>query len=136
MATLGDLAPEQVTITYQPGAQLAWIPSALSNQVIRVGIAIDGDPSQAFLFNAGTLFVTGLDTGGSNRDIVFDRRSELGFAYIVSRAPEALVVARTRIPGLELNMVDQVSTCQDPSRVQLAEAPARGEGISHRLWAG
>ena len=129
VATLGDLAPEQVTITYQPGAQLAWIPSALSNEVIRLGIAIDGDPSQAFLFNAGTLFVTGLDTGGSNRDIVFDPRSDRSFAYIVSRAPQALVVARTRIPGLELNMVDQVSTCQDPSRVQLAEAPARGGSV-------
>jgi hypothetical protein len=129
VATLGDLGPEQVTITYQPAAQLAWIPSAVSNQVIRVGIAIDGDPSQAFLFDAGTLFVTGLDTGGSNRDIVFDPRPERQLAYIVSRAPEALVVARGRIPGLQLSMVDQVATCRDPSRVQVAEAPARGGSV-------
>ncbi|MGD8605960.1 MAG: hypothetical protein PVH21_01610 [Myxococcales bacterium] len=126
VATLSNLASEQVTITYQPGAQVAWIPSAVSNQVIRVGIAIDGDPSQAFLFNAGTLFVTGLDTGGSNRDIVFDPRPDRNLAYIVSRAPEALIVAQGQIPGLELSMVDQISACQDPSRVQVAEAPARG----------
>lgn len=128
VAVVGDLAPEQVTIAYEPGAKRAWIPSALSQQIVRVGVAIDGDPTQAFLFNSGTLFVTGLDTGASNRDIVFDPRGG-NLAYIVSRAPEALVVARTQIPGLELNMVGQVSTCRDPSRVQLAEVPARGDSV-------
>lgn len=129
VATLSNLASEQVTITYQPGAKLAWIPSAISNRVVRVGIAIDGDPSQAFLFDAGTLFVTGLDTGGSNRDIVFDPRPDRNLAYVVSRAPEALVVAQTRAPGLELSMVDQISTCRDPSRVQVAEAPTRNGSV-------
>lgn len=125
-ATLGELAPEQVTITYEPGAKRAWITSAVSNLVIRVGIGIDGDPTQSYLFDAGTLFVTGLDTGGINRDIRFDPRPGRNLAYVVSRSPEALVVARSEAAGSELNMVGQVSTCRDPSRVQLAEVPARG----------
>lgn len=126
VATLEDLGPEQVTITYQPGARVAWIPSALSNELSRVGIAIDGDPSQAFLFDAGTLFVTGLDTGAINRDIVFDPRPGRGLAYVLSNAPQALIVARPEASGQQLDMVDQVSTCRDPSRVQVAEVPARG----------
>ncbi|KPK14302.1 MAG: hypothetical protein AMJ62_13240 [Myxococcales bacterium SG8_38] len=129
VATLSDLAPEQVTISYQPDAKRAWIPSALTTEIVRVGIAIDGDPTQAFLFDSGTLFVTGLDTGASNRDIRFDPRPGRELAYIVSRAPEALVVARTEAPGLELSMVGQVPTCRDPSRIQVAEVPARGESV-------
>lgn len=129
VATLSGLAPEQVMITYEPGAKRAWIPSALSTEIVRVGIAIDGDPTQAFLFDSGTLFVTGLDTGASNRDIRFDPRPGRDLAYIVSRAPEAVVVARTEVPGVELNMVGQISTCRDPSRIQLAELPARDESV-------
>lgn len=128
-AVVSDLAPEQVTISYEPGAKRAWVPSALTTQIVRVGVAIDGDPTQAFLFDAGTLFVTGLDNGASNRDIRFDPRPGRELAYIVARAPEALVIARTQVPGVELNMVGQVPTCTDPSRVQLAEVPARGESV-------
>ncbi len=128
-ASLEDLAPEQVTITYQPEAKRAWIPSALSTQVTRVGIGIDGDPTQSYLFDAGTLFVTGLDAGTSNRDIRFDPRPDRNLAYIVSRSPEALVVARTNVAGGDLNMLGQVSVCRDPSRVQLAEVPARGDTV-------
>jgi hypothetical protein len=128
-ATLDQLAAEQVTITYEPGAKRAWIPSALENVVVRVGIAIDGDPTQASLFDAGTLFVTGLDRGTSNRDIRFDPRPDRDLAYIVSRSPEALVVARSNVAGGQLNMVGQISTCRDPSRVQVAELPARGSSV-------
>ncbi len=125
-ATLDNLAPEQVTITYEPGAKRAWIPSALTNSVVRVGIGIDGDPTQSYMFNAGTLFVTGIDRGTSSRDILFDPRPDQELAYIVSRSPEALLVARTNVGGGELNMIAQISTCRDPSRVRLAEVPARG----------
>ena len=124
-ATLDGLAPEQVTITYEPDAKRAWIPSALTTVVTRVGIAVDGDPTQSYLFDAGTLFVTGLDRGTSNRDIRFDPRVDRDLAYIVSRSPEALVVARTNVAGGDLNMTGQVSICRDPSRVQLAEVPTR-----------
>jgi hypothetical protein len=125
-AGIDGLAPEQVTITYQPRAKRAWIPSSLSNNVARVGIGIDGDPAQSSLFNAGTLFVTGLDRGTNNRDIVFDPRPDKNLAYIVSNSPEALVVARSEVAGINLNMVGQITTCRDPSRVQIAEIPARG----------
>ncbi|UCF48098.1 MAG: hypothetical protein JSU89_13145 [Myxococcales bacterium] len=127
-ATLDDLAPEQVTITYEPGAKRAWIPSALSRAVVRVGIGIDGDPTQSYLFDAGTLFVSGLDDGSNNRDIRFDPRPGRDLAYIVSRSPEALVVARSNVAGGDLNMVGQISTCRDPSRLQIAEVPVPGRG--------
>ncbi len=105
-ATVEGLAPEQVTITRQPGSKIAWVPSALTNSIVRVGIGIDGDPTQSYLFNAGTLFVTGLDRGTSNRDILFDPRPDQNLAYIVSRSPEALLVARTNSAGENLTMID------------------------------
>lgn len=129
VATLDDLAAEQVTITYQPGARLAWIPSALEAAIIRVGVGIDGEPTLSYLFDAGPLFVTGLDFGVSQRDILFDPRADRDLAYIVSRSPEALIVARTNVAGGNLNMVGQVSTCRDPSRVQTALLPVRGESV-------
>ncbi|MGB7475477.1 MAG: hypothetical protein WBM26_04635 [Polyangiales bacterium] len=125
-ATIDDLAPEQVTITYEPGAKRAWIPSAEVPAIIRLGIGIDGDPTQSYLFDAGPLFVSGLDQGRSNRDIRFDPRPGQNLAYIVSRSPEALVVARSDVAGGDLSMVAQIPTCGDPSRVQIAEVPARG----------
>jgi hypothetical protein len=127
-ATLTGLAPEQVTITYEPGAKRAWIPSSITAQIVRVGIGIDGDPLQSYLFDAGPLLVTGLDDGAINRDILFDPRPARNLAYIVSKAPEALVVAQSESAGGELSMVGQISSCADPSRVQLAEVPAR-DGI-------
>jgi len=128
-ATIDNLAPEQVTITYEPGAKRAWIPSAEVPAIIRLGIGIDGDPTQSYLFDAGTLFVSGLDQGRSNRDIRFDPRPGRNLAYIVSRSPEALVVARSDVAGGDLNMIAQIPTCGDPSRVQIAEVPARGDTV-------
>jgi hypothetical protein len=130
-ATLDELAPEQVTITYEPGAKRAWIPSAEIAAVVRLGIGIDGDPTQSYLFNAGTLRVTGLDTGISNRDIRFDPRPGRNLAYIVSRSPEALIVARSNVAGGDLNMVGQIPTCRDPSRIQVAPItlPERDETV-------
>jgi len=123
-ATIDELAPEQVTITYEPGAKRAWIPSAEIAAIVRLGIGIDGDPTQSYLFDAGALRVSGLDTGISNRDIRFDPRPGRNLAYIVSRSPDALVVARSDVAGGDLNMVGQIPTCRDPSRIQVAEVPA------------
>jgi len=128
-ATIDELAPEQVTITYEPGAKRAWIPSAEFPVIIRLGIGIDGDPTQSYLFDAGPLVVSGLDTGRSNRDIRFDPRPGRNLAYIVSRSPEALLVARSDVAGGNLNMIGQIPTCRDPSRVQIAEVPARGDSV-------
>jgi hypothetical protein len=127
-ATVDELAPEQVTITYEPGAKRAWIPSAEVAAIVRLGIGIDGDPTQSYLFDAGTLFVSGLDNGRSNRDIRFDPRPGRNLAYIVSRLPEALVVARSNVAGGDLNMLGQIPTCRDPSRLQVAEVPVPGRG--------
>jgi len=125
-ATIDRLAPEQVTITYEPGAKRAWIPSAEVAAIVRLGIGIDGDPTQSYLFDGGPLIVSGLDTGRSNRDIRFDPRPGRNLAYIVSLSPQALIVARSDVAGGNLNMVAQIPSCQDPSRVQIAEVPARG----------
>ena len=125
-ATLDELAREQVTITYEPGAKRAWIPSALESVIVRVGIGLDGDPTQSYMFDAGPLFVTGLDRGTSQRDIRFDPRPDRNLAYIVSRSPESLIVAETDVAGQQLSMLGQIPTCLDPSRVQIAEVPARG----------
>jgi hypothetical protein len=122
-ATVDELAPEQVTITYEPGAKRAWIPSAEVAGIVRLGIGIDGDPTQSYLFDAGPLRVSGLDTGVSNRDIRFDPRPGRNLAYIVSRSPEALIVARSDVAGGDLSMVGQIPTCRDPSRIQVAEVP-------------
>ena len=128
-ATLDELAPEQVTITYEPGAKRAWIPSAEIAAITRLGIGIDGDPTQSYLFDAGRLLVSGLDNGFSNRDIRFDTRPDRNLAYIVSRSPEAVVVARSNVAGGDLNMLGQIPTCRDPSRIQIAELPARGDTV-------
>jgi hypothetical protein len=128
-ATLDELAAEQVTINYQPGAKVAWIPSALEQVIVRLGVGIDGDPTQSYLFDAGPQFVTGLDFGTSQRDIKFDPRPGRNLAYIVSRSPESIIVARTDVSGMNLNMVSQISTCRDPSRIEVAEVPARGESV-------
>jgi len=125
-ATVDELAPEQVTITYEPGAKRAWIPSAEVAAIVRLGIGIDGDPTQSYLFDAGPLFVSGLDTGTSNRDIRFDPRPDRNLAYIVARSPEALIVARSNVAGGDLNMLGQIPTCRDPSRIQVAEVPVPG----------
>ena len=126
-ATIDGLAPEQVTITLEPGTKRAWIPSAEAAVVIRLGIGIDGDPTQSYLFNAGTLAVSGLDTGAQNRDIVFDPRPDRNLAYIVAKAPQALIVAQSEASGLNLSMIGQISACRDPSRIQLGEVPT-GDG--------
>ncbi len=128
-ATVDGLAPEQVTIAYEPGAKRAWIPSAEVAAIIRLGIGIDGDPTQSYLFDAGPLRVSGLDTGRSNRDIRFDPRPDRNLAYIVARSPEALIVARSDVAGGDLNMVGQIATCRDPSRIQVEEVPV-GEGTT------
>ncbi len=128
-ATVDELAAEQVTITYQSGSKLAWIPSAIENVIVRLGVGIDGDPTQSYLFDAGPLLVTGLDFGTSQRDIKFDPRPGRDLAYIVSRSPEAVIVARSDVASVNLNMVGQISTCRDPSRIEVEEVPARGESV-------
>jgi len=126
VAALDGLADEQVTVTYQPGAKKAWISSQLTNQVVRVGVGIGDDPLQSDLFNAGTFFVTGLDRGDNMRDIQFDPRSDSNLAYLLSRSPQSLVVARSNASGSQLEVVDQISVCRGPSRLKLVELPARG----------
>ncbi|MEM9729726.1 MAG: hypothetical protein AAF997_14145 [Myxococcota bacterium] len=131
IATVDELAPEQVTVTVDPqptgpGAGTAWIPSQLTTQVTRVGIGIAEDDLYASsLSNAGTLIVTGIDNGNSMLDIQFpDDDSNL--VYLLSRSPESLVVAQRTVGGNQLNVVAQVSLCEGPSRLKLVELETRG----------
>lgn len=129
-ATLGELAPEQVTVTVDPiptgpTAGTAWISSQLSNQVIRVGIGLTTPINESSLSNGGTLFVTGIDMGNSMRDIQFPP-DDPDLVYLLSRSPESLVVARRTVAGNQLNVVDQISVCEGPSRLKLVELDTRG----------
>ena len=58
-----------------------------------------------------------------------NRSGRRNLAYIVSRSPNALVVARSNVAGGDLNMVGQIATCRDPSRIQVAEVPAGGSSV-------
>lgn len=122
-ATVDGLAPEQVTVTFEEGAMMAWIPSQLTQFVSRVGIAIDGDPTQSTLFDAGALIVEGIDQGFQQRAVAFDPRG--GVAYVVSGSPDSLLIARRDSVGDRLEIIEQVSLCLDPSRIQLSEIDGR-----------
>lgn len=121
VATIDELAQEQVTVTYEPDARVAWIPSANSNAVSRVGIALGSDPAQTVLFDEGPLVMSGLDSGIDARDVAFDPRpANAERAYVLSRSPESILVT-TRDPlGDELIFVPpQLPICRGPSRLQL-----------------
>ncbi|MEM7136897.1 MAG: hypothetical protein AAF500_09985 [Myxococcota bacterium] len=133
VATIDELAAEQVTITLEPPSNInenapktgtAWISSQLTPFVSRVGVGITDPIDESSLSNVGTLIISGIDTGDSMRDIQFDPRGN-GLAYLLSRSPESLVVAQRQAAGDQLNVVAQTSVCEGPSRVKLVELETR-----------
>lgn len=130
--TLAGLPTELVDITIDPMTQLAWLPSALNPVVGRVGIAFDGaadDPERSYLFNAGDLFMSGVDTGtvtrGDTRVIRFDPRPDVSRAYVLSRRPRALLVVDTEDSVSSVNVIDAIEVGFGPSRLDVVsfEAP-------------
>ena len=130
--TLAGLPTELVDITVEPSTQLAWLPSALNPVVGRVGIAFDGatmEPERSYLYNAGDLFVRGVDTGtvtrGDTRVVRFDPRPGVQRAYILSRRPRALLVADTSDTISNVEVIDAIEVGFGPSRLEVVSF-ARG----------
>lgn len=128
--TLSGLPTELVDITIEPETQLAWLPSALNPVVGRVGIAFDGmtaDPERSYLYNAGDLFMRGVDTGtvtrGDTRVIRFDPRPGVNRAYVLSRRPRALLVVDTEDSVSSVNVIDAIEVGFGPSRLDIVSFP-------------
>jgi hypothetical protein len=112
----------------------AWAPSANVAQIGRVGVAIDSETSDlmdSFVFDLGSLALTGIDTGGrgDTRDVVFDPRPGVDQAYILSRRPEAVLIAdRSNARPGDAGIVDAVPIGIGPSRLTIAEIDLAAEG--------
>ena len=131
--SVGGLAPELVTVAFEPRSRLFWMTSAGEPRLSRVGVAIDAltqDLERSFLFNAGDLQISDVDTGanaqGDVRDVVFDPREDVERAYVLSRRPEALFVASLAGTG-DLHIDDVIEVGDGPSRVVIRSFDVGGE---------
>jgi hypothetical protein len=116
-----------------------WAPSTDVAQIARVGVAIDGetrDLTRSFAFDLGTLNVTRVDVGGrgDTRDVAFDPRPDVDRAYVLSRRPEAILVAdrAQAVPG-DLGVVDVIPIGFGPSRLAVAEIDLAADGSTPDL---
>ncbi len=126
--TLSGLPTELVDITIEPSTQLAWLPSAINPVMGRVGIAFDGmtnEPERSYLFNAGDMTLTGVDTGtvtrGDTRVVRFDPRPDVERAYVLSRRPRALLVVDTADSVSSVNVIDAIEVGFGPSRLDIVQ---------------
>ncbi|MEM9074328.1 MAG: hypothetical protein AAGE52_37890 [Myxococcota bacterium] len=124
--TISGLPEELVDIALDPITRLAWAPSA-RGFVGRVGVAFDGvtrEPERSFLFNAGEVRLSGIDTGsgtaGDTRVVRFDPRPDVDRAYFLSRRPRALLTADLSDRTSVAPVVDAVEVGFGPSRLELA----------------
>jgi hypothetical protein len=128
---LEGLAEELSDVTVDPVTKLAWLPSAFEPRIARAGVAFDGEaaaPERSFLFDGGSLFVSGaVDTGsatrGDTRTLRFDPRPGVRRAYVLSRAPRALLTVDVDESLGVLEVVDVVPIGSGPSKLQLAQVP-------------
>lgn len=123
-----------VTITMQPDTGIAWMTSAASAALGRVGIAVDpANPLRSFLFDAGSLRLGGLDDGQDTRDIAFDPNRPGERAFVLARRPESLVALDLTQSGLTASDVaieDVYEVGAGPSRLALAEIGGRTYAIA------
>ncbi len=128
------LAQELNDVTVDPITKLAWAPSAFEPRIARVGVAFDGEaaaPERSFLFDGGSIAVNGaVDTGsasrGDTRTLRFDPRPDVRRAYVVSRAPRALLTVDVDDSAGVLQVVDVVPVGVGPAKLQLAQVPTDG----------
>ena len=113
----------------------AWAPSANVAQLGRVGVAIDAETSDlmdSFVFDLGSLALNGIDIGrggGDTRDVAFDPRPDVDRAYVLSRRPEAVLIAdRTNASPGDVGVVDVVPIGIGPSRLAIAELDLAADG--------
>ena len=132
--SLDGLSTELVTVTVNPQTGIAWIPSANTLNVSRVGVAIGSESNaDSFLFDAGPLSLLGIDRGSDKREVIFDPRPNVSQAYVASRSPEALLIYDTSDIEGELLLRGEVPVGRGASRLALAELDVVG-GTS-RLFA-
>ncbi|MFW6066720.1 MAG: YncE family protein [Myxococcota bacterium] len=118
------------TVRWQSATQTAWLPSSSEPLVGRVGVgaADPEDPSDAFLFNAGSVGLSGIDTGssdaGDTRDMAFDS-ADPSRAYLLSRSPEALLTVDLDSTGNLLAIDRATDLCLGPSRVEVPRIAGR-----------
>ncbi len=126
---LDGLPDSLVTMTLQPGAGIAWLTSAQSAALSRVGVAVDPDtPLRSFLYDAGAVRLGGIDDGQDNRDIQFDPERPEERAFVLARRPESLVALDLTQQGLNASDVDVDALFEvgaGPSRLALAEVGGR-----------
>lgn len=124
-----ELASGQGGVAYEPTENLFYTTSTRTNEITRVGVALDlgaHDLRRSFLFKSTSKFLGGLDDGRDTRDIHFDVAA--GRAYILSRRPEALVVVNMNGEPRSANelAVDRiVELATGPSRLTVAEVNGR-----------
>lgn len=138
--TLAGLPTELVDITIEPSTQLAWLPSAINPVMGRVGIAFDGmtsEPERSYLFNAGDMTLTGVDTGtvtrGDTRVVRFDPRPDVERAYVLSRRPRALLVVDTADSVSSVNVIDAIEVGFGPSRLDIVHFNEGDDAIDRTL---
>lgn len=118
-----------VTLTMQPGTGIGWLTSALTNELGRVGVAVDAnEPLDSFVYNAGSVRLGGLDPGDDSRDLAFDPSDPLARAFMLSRAPEAVVELDLTRDGLnadDVAIADVFDVGAGPSRLALGTIAGR-----------
>lgn len=113
-----------VTMTVQPGQGVAWLTSARSATLARVGIAVDESaPYRSFLYDFGGVRVDGVDDARDLRDVQFDA-ADPDRAFVLSRRPESVLELDLSRPGptagaVGLEGADEVGA--GPSRLSVIE---------------
>jgi hypothetical protein len=122
---VGDLPGNLVTMTVQPGTGVAWITSAASSALARVGIQLDPvDPLLSFVYDFGALTLGGVDDGQDTRDVQFHPTDPEGTAFVLARRPEAVIQLDLTRPGLNATDVgiDEVyEVGRGPSRLAVTQ---------------
>jgi hypothetical protein len=131
-----------VNIRENPTDRTLWMPShdvsadRPDNFVARVAVGVDAtSPLDSYLFDAGTLVLSGVNDGEDTRDVAFERRADGSqWAYVLSRRPEALVIVDLDQTTSERMFIhDLVSLGFGPSRIELAQIPVGTLGATETV---
>jgi hypothetical protein len=126
---LEGLPNSLLSMAVQPGAGIAWVTSAASNQLARVGVVVDPDePNRSFLYDAGALRLGGVDDGQDARDIKFDPALPDERAFVLARRPESVITLDLARPGVgagDVGLGEIFEVGAGPSRLAVARLAGR-----------
>lgn len=121
--------PPMVTLTLQPGTGIAWMTSASTDRLARVGVAVNTfEPSRPFLYDAGSIRLGELDTGRDSRDLKFDPARPQERAFVLTRQPEAVAELDLTREGLNARdgaIADVFEVAAGPSRLAVGRIGGR-----------